>query len=271
MYMSEAVYKSRTAQASRSLLSWTQLFGRMSADAPVQAFRPFLAMALGDIVGHTRATKGARSTPARGAHQRRSTPEGVARDMSRQRRRGSRGPIAPGRQGDAARPASSPSRLGSRSGGHLFRRRSILAAFAALVTVGVISLVAFAALSNNSGAAAGETRVQARGGQWTDVTPDRLAAMLVHKDFTFVNVKTPYVGEIPGTDRYVPYDQLASRAAELPGKKTAKILVYCRAGNESKIAAQTLLDLGYTNVYNLAGGMEAWTASGRTIVNLNRS
>ena len=83
-------------------------------------------------------------------------------------------------------------------------------------------------------------------------------------------MKTPYIGEIEGTDLYVPYMDLAARAAELPTDRAAPIVVYCRSGNESAIASQTLLDLGYTNIYNLDGGMNAWTASGRRIVNKNR-
>jgi rhodanese-related sulfurtransferase len=112
--------------------------------------------------------------------------------------------------------------------------------------------------------------IQGNGGHWTNVTPDQLAAMLEHKDFTLLNVKTPYSGEIDGTDLYIPYDQLKARASELPPDKTAKIVVYCLSGHSSEVAAQTLLDLGYTNVWNLDGGMNAWTASGRTLVNKNR-
>jgi phage shock protein E len=105
---------------------------------------------------------------------------------------------------------------------------------------------------------------------WTNVTANQLADMLGHKDFTLVNVKTPYIGEIDGTDLYIPYDQLAARAAELPANKSAKVLVYCRSGVESAQAAQTLLSLGYTNVWNLDGGMNAWTASGRSLIQKNR-
>jgi rhodanese-related sulfurtransferase len=115
------------------------------------------------------------------------------------------------------------------------------------------------------------TVVQARGGHWTNITPDKLAALLGAKDFTLLNVKTPYIGEIAGTDLYIPYDQVAARAAELPQDKSAKIVVYCRSGNESAIAAQTLVDLGYTNIDNLDGGMNAWTATGRQLVQLNRT
>lgn len=125
-----------------------------------------------------------------------------------------------------------------------------------------------------SGAAATPTQLgvifPGRGGYWTNVTADQLAGMLTHKDFTLVNVKTPYMGEIDGTDLYIPYDQLSARASQLPADKGARILVYCRSGVESAQAAQTLLDLGYKNVWNLDGGMNAWTASGRQLVQKNR-
>ena len=35
-----------------------------------------------------------------------------------------------------------------------------------------------------------------------------------------------------------------------------KIIVYCASGNRSKQAAQKLIDMGYTNVYNLYGGLD---------------
>ena len=114
------------------------------------------------------------------------------------------------------------------------------------------------------------TVVQANGGHWTNITPDTLAGMLNAKDFTLLNVKTPYIGEIAGTDLYIPYTDLAARASQLPSNKSARIVVYCRSGNESAIAAQTLIDLGYTTIDNLDGGMNAWTSSGRQLVQLNR-
>jgi len=112
--------------------------------------------------------------------------------------------------------------------------------------------------------------VPGNGGHWTNVSPDQLARMLENKDFTLLNVKTPYSNEIDGTDLYIPYNQLTARASELPPDKATKIVVYCLTGHSSAIAAQTLLDLGYTNVWNLDGGMDAWVASGRTLVDKNR-
>jgi rhodanese-related sulfurtransferase len=115
------------------------------------------------------------------------------------------------------------------------------------------------------------TVVQANGGQWTNITPNLLDSMMKAKDFTLLNVKAPYIGEISGTDLYIPYTELTARAAELPSDKSAPIVVYCRSGHESAIAAQTLLDLGYTNIENLDGGMTAWVASGRELVQVDRS
>jgi rhodanese-related sulfurtransferase len=40
--------------------------------------------------------------------------------------------------------------------------------------------------------------------------------------------------------------------------KTKAVLIYCRTGGRSALAAQTLQTLGYTNVLSLAGGFESW-------------
>jgi len=138
------------------------------------------------------------------------------------------------------------------------------------IAVAVLAVAAFALLSGASGGSRG-TLVRSSNGAWTNISADTLASELTHKDFTLLNVKTPYIGEIQGTDLYIPYTQLAARAGELPADKGARIVVYCRSGNESAIAAQTLLDLGYTDIQNLDRGMNAWSASGRTLVNLGRS
>jgi phage shock protein E len=167
------------------------------------------------------------------------------------------------------------------------RNRLYLAIVAGVVAILAVVALGFIALGgsgstagstagSNAGSTAGSAQVagqtiyQGQGGTWTNVTPDRLAQMLGAKDFTFVNVKTPYIGEIDRTDLYIPYDQLKSQTSQLPPAKGAKILVYCRSGAESGIASQTLVDLGYTNIWNLDGGMNAWQSSGRTLIQKSR-
>jgi rhodanese-related sulfurtransferase len=160
------------------------------------------------------------------------------------------------------------------TGSSATRRWALLGSGLAIALIAVIA--GWAVLSSRSGTASSPapaavhgTVIQANGGNWTNITPDTLATLLATKDFTLLNVKTPYIGEIDGTDVYIPYTDVAARAAELPTAKAARIVVYCRSGHESAIAAQTLLDLGYTNILNLDGGMDAWTASGRQLVQKN--
>lgn len=43
--------------------------------------------------------------------------------------------------------------------------------------------------------------------------------------------------------------------------KDKVIIVYCASGVRSASAAKTLIDLGYTNVYNLDGGLINWGAT----------
>jgi len=151
------------------------------------------------------------------------------------------------------------------------RQWAIVASGIAVLVVAVVVGWSVASTSVDAPRNASDgTVVQAVGGQWTNVTPAKLTSMLKTKDFTLLNVKTPYVGEIAGTDLYIPYTDLTARVTELPTDKAAKIVVYCRSGNESAIAAQNLLDLGYTNIDNLDGGMTAWTAGGGKLVQVAR-
>jgi phage shock protein E len=63
-------------------------------------------------------------------------------------------------------------------------------------------------------------------------------------------------GHISGS-QLLPYDEIKSRASELPVDRNTPIIVYCRSGNRSAIAARTLAELGFNNIYDL-GGIKDW-------------
>ncbi|MBI2859375.1 MAG: rhodanese-like domain-containing protein [Chloroflexi bacterium] len=103
----------------------------------------------------------------------------------------------------------------------------------------------------------GAKKIAVDGGSFTDVMPDTLNEMLRGKNFVLVNVHLPYAGELEKTDLFLPYndpDQLVSKLAD----KKAQVVLYCQSGYMSAVAAQTLVKLGYTNVWSLHGGMEMW-------------
>lgn len=113
-------------------------------------------------------------------------------------------------------------------------------------------------------------KVSVGGGAYTDVNSDELKAMLDKKDFAFINVHIPYEGEIPNTDAFIPYNEIEKNLDKLPKDKNAKIVLYCRSGRMSAIAAESLVKQGYTNVFNHTGGMVDWQAKGYPLLDKPR-
>lgn len=105
-------------------------------------------------------------------------------------------------------------------------------------------------------------QVQVHGGAYTEISVNMLQSLLKDKDIALVNVHIPYEGNIPNTDITVPFDQIAQNLDQLPADKNSKIVLYCRSDRMSTIASATLVGLGYTNIYNLNGGMLAWENAG---------
>ena len=63
-------------------------------------------------------------------------------------------------------------------------------------------------------------------------------------------------GHIPGAI-LIPYMQIEEKAEKVLTDKEQMILVYCRSGRRSKIAAEALVELGYTNIKEF-GGIIDW-------------
>jgi rhodanese-related sulfurtransferase len=99
-------------------------------------------------------------------------------------------------------------------------------------------------------------------GSYSNVTPQELNTMLKDKDFVLINVHIPFAGNIAGTDQSIAYDEIEQNLSQLPADKNAKIILYCRSGHMSQIAAEKLVALGYTNIWNLNGGMSEWEKQG---------
>ncbi len=134
-----------------------------------------------------------------------------------------------------------------------------------LFLVGMMLLLV-SACSQSAPALTPEREVTVDGKAYQVITVSRLKSMLDNKDFLLVNVHIPYAGEIRGTDLFVAYNEIEQNLSKLPSDKGAKIVVYCRSGNMSGITAKTLTRLGYTNIWDVDGGMLAWEKEGYPLV-----
>ena len=63
-------------------------------------------------------------------------------------------------------------------------------------------------------------------------------------------------GHIPGAI-VISHEEIAEKAEDVLTDKNQLILVYCRSGRRSKIAAEALVELGYTNIKEF-GGIIDW-------------
>jgi rhodanese-related sulfurtransferase len=125
----------------------------------------------------------------------------------------------------------------------------------------LLLLLTFLLIACQSQTVTGET-ISTANGSFQNITPAELYTMLKSKDFVFINVHIPFAGNIPDTDLSIPYNEIEQNLSQLPADKSDKIVLYCSSGRMSQLAAEELISLGYTNVWNLEGGMNDWQQAG---------
>jgi len=87
-----------------------------------------------------------------------------------------------------------------------------------------------------------------------------------NEDYIILDVRTKeeyYEGHIWGVV-LIPVDELERRLGEIPEGKP--IIVYCKAGVRSDTAANILIDNGFTQVYDMSGGIDEWIDKGFFLV-----
>lgn len=93
------------------------------------------------------------------------------------------------------------------------------------------------------------------------VSPQEFANLAKDKNAFVIDVHTPEQTHIPGTDAVISYDQIQENESKLPVDKSTPILVYCRSGSMSAKASTEIAAMGYTTVYDLEGGTNAYKES----------
>ena len=95
------------------------------------------------------------------------------------------------------------------------------------------------------------------------MTPDELQAKLAAgSPLHLLDVRQPdehaFVA-LPNST-LIPLGDLLSRADELEGWRDEEVVVYCHHGIRSAQAVAQLRAIGFTNIHNLAGGIDRWTS-----------
>ncbi|TFH26698.1 MAG: rhodanese-like domain-containing protein, partial [Promethearchaeota archaeon] len=63
----------------------------------------------------------------------------------------------------------------------------------------------------------------------------------------------------------IPLKELEGRILELETEKVNAILVYCKTGINSQLASSLLFSYGFTKIYNMLGGIQAWIEANNII------
>lgn len=100
--------------------------------------------------------------------------------------------------------------------------------------------------------------------QYAELTAPEAKALIEKMNPLILDVRTPaeyYSGHIPGAV-LIPLQQLADRLREIESHKEKDILIYCRSGNRSTVAAEILNRQGFKKTHNLQNGILDWIKNG---------
>jgi len=92
------------------------------------------------------------------------------------------------------------------------------------------------------------------------VTPAGAVALMNGEQTIVIDVREPHefsAGHIENA-RHIPLGKIDDRAYELQESKTSPVIVACQSGTRSPQACRKLAAQGFTDVYELQGGMVAW-------------
>ena len=108
--------------------------------------------------------------------------------------------------------------------------------------------------------ACGQDKGNNQGAVYVNITAEEAKQIMDSKESYFIlDVRTQEEydqGHIPGAV-VISHEEIEEKAEDVLTDKDQLILVYCRSGRRSKLAAEALLELGYTNIKEF-GGIIDW-------------
>ncbi len=125
-----------------------------------------------------------------------------------------------------------------------------------LITVLLALLVAQGCSKSNSTQAA-----------YTEITTEQLYQRIeLGEKLLLIDVRTPeeYVGKLGHVAgaKLLPLQEIDRWVKNLEDQKDQEIILICRSGNRSGVAARYLIEHGFKKVVNVVGGMRDWNQKG---------
>ena len=108
--------------------------------------------------------------------------------------------------------------------------------------------------------ACGQDKENDQGAVYVNITAEEAKQIMDSEEgYIILDVRTQEEydqGHIPGAI-VISHEEIAEKAEKVLTDKDQLILVYCRSGRRSKLAAEALVELGYTNIKEF-GGIIDW-------------
>ena len=108
--------------------------------------------------------------------------------------------------------------------------------------------------------ACGQDKENNQGAVYVNITAEEAKRIMDSEEgYIILDVRTQEEydeGHIPGAI-VISHEEIEEKAEDVLTDKDQLILVYCRSGRRSKIAAEALVELGYTNIKEF-GGIIDW-------------
>ncbi len=99
---------------------------------------------------------------------------------------------------------------------------------------------------------------------YKEVSAEEAKSLVQSRDVLVLDVRTPrefYAGHLEDA-KLIPVQQLEARISEIEDHKDKEILLYCRSGNRSTVAAEILRRNGFRKLYNMRHGIREWQQEG---------
>ena len=102
---------------------------------------------------------------------------------------------------------------------------------------------------------------------YINISQEEMQTMTEDSNYVVIDVRTPKElesGYIPGTDVFLDYNtpELDDEINKLD--KSKNYILYCRSGNRSAKVCKMMSEKGFTNLYNLSGGIMKWKGKLKT-------